>query len=142
MLFSLEPKKEQKISLRMTLSWVRASLKEVFYLFLKSDLKWDFFQLLLHIFLFIWIKYITRHFKTQIDEKKIISLSGARTHESTIYLQGRNREIFRSFFGSSENSKKSFRNQLTFRNLQENIYFFVPYTKSSGLIIQTIWARN
>ena len=30
-----------------------------------------FFQLLIYIFLFIWIKYITRHFKTQIDEKKI-----------------------------------------------------------------------
>ena len=67
-----------------------------------------FFQLLLHIFLFIWIKYITRHFKTQIDEKKNMSLSGARTHESTIYLQGRNKEIFRSFFCSSEIGKSPF----------------------------------
>ena len=29
-------------------------------------------------------------------------------------LQGRNRKIFRSFFGSNENSKKSFQNYLTF----------------------------
>ena len=31
------------------------------------------------------------------------------------HLQGRNRKIFRSFFGSNVNSKKSFRNYLTFR---------------------------
>ena len=30
-----------------------------------------FFQLLLYILFFLWIKCITRHFKTQIDEKKM-----------------------------------------------------------------------
>ena len=41
------------------------------YFFLKSDLKWACFQLLLYIFLIIWIKYITRHFKrTNYREKK------------------------------------------------------------------------
>ena len=43
MLFSLEPKNEQKISLFLPwVSWVRASLREVF--FLKSGLKWTFFS--------------------------------------------------------------------------------------------------
>ena len=32
----------------------------------------------------------------------------------TIYLQGRNRKIFSFVFGANENSKKSFRNLLTF----------------------------
>ena len=36
---------------------------------------------------------------------------------------GRNREIFRSFFGSSENSEKSFRNQLTFSS-EENLQYY------------------
>ena len=107
LLFSFEPKTERNISLFLPWrcnTFVGSSPTQgSMYFFLKSDLKWAFSDIPIHI----WIKYITRHFKRTSYREKNIALGEAGTHD---LFQGRITEIFRLFFGSSENSKNSFRN--------------------------------
>jgi hypothetical protein len=70
-IFTWTKKRTKNFSIS-ALGFVGSSLTQGSILFfLKSGLKWTFFQLFLHLFLFIWIKYIIRHFKKQIIEKII-----------------------------------------------------------------------
>ena len=78
-------------------------------------------------------------FKIRFQKKRISPYVGLEPTE-VLYLQGRKRKKFRSFFGSNENFNKSFRKQLTFKsgwycNSNQNVP--MPYKISLSVFFKT-----
>ena len=106
MKFSLEPKNEPKISLFLPWrcnTFVGSSPTQgSMYFFLKSDLKWAFSDIPIHI----WIKYITRHFKRTNYREKILPWVGL---EPTIYFRAELQKYFVRFLVQVKIAKSPFK---------------------------------